>query len=88
MGLVAYVTSQRLDVVEDKFEFDVEDYWENKLFDQTFVSKHKCLIKLILVNCLGVKKSKFNYLRCSKSYCVLQVFYTNISQVVLVQNKI
>ena len=56
MGLVAYVTSQRLDVVEDKFEFDVEDYWENKLFDQTFVSKHKCLIKLILVNCLGVKK--------------------------------
>ena len=54
MGLVAYVTSQRLDVVEDKFEFDVEDYWENKLFDQTFVSKHKCLIKLIL----GVKVLK------------------------------
>ena len=36
-GLVAYVTSQKLDVVEDQFVFDVEDYWENKLFDQKFV---------------------------------------------------
>ena len=77
MGLVAYVTSQRLDVVEDKFEFDVEDYWENKLFDQTFVSKHKCLIKFILVNCLGVKKVSLTIFDALKAIVCCK-FFTQI----------